>query len=147
MNLSLSKRDMPARIAMGAFILNSGMSKRGADEETAQGMHGMAMGAYPFLKDIDPVTFVKLLSGAEIALGAALMLPIVPSRLAGAGLTAFGASLFGMYLRTPGMRLPNSVRPSEQGLSLAKDVWLLGAGISMMMGHDDEHRSSRCRRR
>ncbi|WP_285730299.1 hypothetical protein [Nocardiopsis sp. ATB16-24] len=146
MHLSLSKRDMPARIAMGAFILNSGLGKRGVDEEAAQGMHGMAVGAYPFLKDVDPVTFTKMLSGAEIALGTALLLPIVPSRLVGAGLTAFASSLLGMYLRTPGMRLPNSVRPSEQGLSLAKDVWLLGAGISMMMGHDGEHHSPRCRR-
>jgi hypothetical protein len=147
MNLPLSKRDLPLRVLTGASVLNSGLEKRGADEQTAQGLHGMAAGTYPFLKDIDPVTFVRLLSAGEIALGAALLLPVVPSRVAGAGLTAFAAGLLGLYLRTPGMRRPQSLRPTEQGLPLSKDAWLLGAGLSLLLGGGTGRGSCRSRRR
>src|SRR5690625_5141212 len=95
-------RHLPPRIAMGAFILNSGLNKRGVDPETAQGMHGMAAGAYPFLKDMDPQLFVRNLSSAEIALGAALLIPFVPTRLVAMALAVFSGSLVGMYLRLPG---------------------------------------------
>ncbi|NYH54544.1 MULTISPECIES: hypothetical protein [Nocardiopsis] len=147
MKLPLRPRDLPLRITTGAFVLNSGLDKRGADEETAQGLHGMAAGAYPFLKDVDPVTFARMLSTAELTLGTALLLPVVPSRIAGAGLTAFGAGLVGLYLRTPGMRRPNSLRPTEQGLALAKDSWLLGAGISLLLGSDTDRDATRRHRR
>ncbi|WP_150244261.1 hypothetical protein [Nocardiopsis quinghaiensis] len=143
MKLPLRTRDLPLRIATGAYVLNSGLDKRGADEETAQGVHGMAAGAYPFLKDVDPVTFTRLLSTAEITLGAALLLPVVPSRIAGAGLTAFGSGLVGLYLRTPGTRRPNSLRPTEQGLALAKDSWLVGAGLNLLLGGDADRGATR----
>lgn len=124
---------MPIRIAAGAFILSSGLDKRAADEETAQGMHGMAAKAYPFLDKIAPRPFIKLVSASEIALGTALLMPIVPTKVAAVGLTAFSGSLVGMYLRTPDMRRPNSIRPSDEGLAVAKDVWLFGSGLSLLM--------------
>jgi hypothetical protein len=139
--------DIPLRLATGAFILNSGLSKRDADEETAQGMHGMAAGTYPFLKDIDPVTFTRLLSAGEIALGAALLVPLVPSRIAGAGLTAFGAGLVGLYLRTPGMRRPGTLVPTQDGMAIAKDSWLVGAGLSLLIGDCDADSKRRRGRR
>ncbi len=37
-----------------------------------------------------------------------------------------------MYLKTPGMRREGSVRPSQQGTALAKDVWLLGIGLTLV---------------
>ena len=40
---------LPPRLAAGAFILNSGLGKRGADEEAAAGMQGMAAQAFPQL--------------------------------------------------------------------------------------------------
>ncbi|SEG77161.1 hypothetical protein SAMN04489712_111257 [Thermomonospora echinospora] len=123
---------LPARMAAGALILHSGLSKKDADEQKAAGLHGMAAGAYPFLKEMDPAAFTRLLSCSEIALGAALLLPVVPSVVAGAALTAFSAGLLGFYLRTPGMRREGSVLPTEQGLSVAKDVWLLGIGASLL---------------
>jgi hypothetical protein len=89
-----SRHDL-TRLAAGAFILNSGLSKRGADADTAKGLHGMASTAYPALADMEPQQFTKLLSTAEIALGVALLLPVVPTALAGAGLTAFEAGLVG----------------------------------------------------
>ncbi|WP_245533618.1 hypothetical protein [Actinoalloteichus spitiensis] len=123
----------PSRLAAGAFILNSGLSKRDADDEAAAGLHGAAAGAYPFLKSMDPKQFVRLLSTTEIGLGAALLIPLVPTGVAGLGLTAFSAGLVGMYLRTPGTHHEGSVRPTEQGLPLAKDVWLVGAGLGMVV--------------
>ena len=71
-------RNLPERIAAGAFILNSGMGKWSADDETAAQLHGFAVGTYPFLGKLKPKDFVRLLAATEIALGAALLLPVVP---------------------------------------------------------------------
>lgn len=114
------------------MILSSGLDKRGADAETAAGMHGMASTAYPFLADRDPAEFTETLSKGEIALGTALLTPAIPSGLAGAALTAFSAGLIGLYFRVPGMRRPDSIRPSQQGLTVAKDVWVLGIGLGLL---------------
>ncbi|GAA3226130.1 MULTISPECIES: hypothetical protein [Nonomuraea] len=133
MKLLARTHQFPARLAAGAVILNSGLGKVDADEQTAAGLHGMASGTYPFLRDMDPVAFAKLLSRSEIALGTALLAPFVPSLLAGAALTGFAAGLLGLYLKTPGMRREGSLRPSEQGIALVKDVWLLGIGLSLVV--------------
>ena len=134
MRIAAKVRRSPGRLATGAFILNSGIGKWSADEETAARLHGMAAGTYPFLQNIKPADFAKLLSAGEIALGAALLLPVVPAALAGAGLTAFSGALLGMYLRTPGLRRERSLRPSQQGVPLAKDVWMLGVGLGLLAG-------------
>ena len=126
-------RHLPPRIATGAFILNSGLNKRNVDPGTAAGMHGMAAGAYPFLGKLEPEKFTRLLSAGEVALGGALLLPIVPTALAGAGLAAFSAGLVGLYLQTPGMRQDGSVRPTQDGTGLAKDVWMLGIGLGFVI--------------
>jgi len=133
MRILARPHQLPARIATAVFILNSGLSKRPADRETAIGIHGMASGTYPFLKDMDPEKFTRLLSRGEIALGVALLIPVVPSLLAGAALTAFAGGLLGLYLKTPGLREEGSLRPTQQGLTMAKDVWLLGIGTSLVI--------------
>jgi hypothetical protein len=132
LKLPITLSEIAPRISAGAFILNSGLGKRGADEETATGMHGFAAGTYPFLKSVPPQQFVQGLSTAEIALGAALLTPFVPTFAAGAALTAFSGGLLGLYLKTPGMRKPGSLAPTEQGLAVAKDSWLVGIGIGLM---------------
>ncbi|MCA2189623.1 hypothetical protein [Nonomuraea cavernae] len=132
---------LPPRIAAGVFILNSGLSKAKADRETAVRVHGMAAGTYPALRGKDPEEFVKMLSRTEMALGAALLVPLVPSLLAGAALTAFAGGLLGMYLKTPGMRREGSLRPSPNGLALAKDVWLLGMGLGLVLDELSEPRT------
>ena len=38
----------------------------------------------------------------------------------------------GLYLRVPGMRKEGSLRPSQQGTAISKDVWLLALGVSLM---------------
>ncbi|MET7330570.1 hypothetical protein [Nonomuraea sp. NPDC005650] len=124
---------LPPRLAAGAVILNSGLGKADADEQTAAGLHGMAANTYPFLRDMDPVAFTRLLSRCEIALGTALLVPFVPSLLTGAALTGFAAGLLGLYLKTPGMRKDGGLRPSEQGILLVKDVWLLGIGLGLVI--------------
>jgi uncharacterized membrane protein YphA (DoxX/SURF4 family) len=133
MGFSAKTRRLPGRLAAGAFILNSGLGKWSADEETAVRLHGMAAGTYPFLNRIKPQDFARLLSIGEIALGSALLLPVVPAGAAGAGLTAFSAALLGMYARTPGMTREDGIRPSRQGTALAKDVWMLGIGLGLTL--------------
>jgi hypothetical protein len=126
-------RHIPTRIATGAFILSSGLAKRQADEETATQLHGLTAGTYPLATKLSPPAFIRFVSTGEIALGAALLLPIVPTAVAGAGLTAFSASLLGLYLNTPGMREPGTLAPTQQGTALAKDVWMLGIGVGLMV--------------
>jgi hypothetical protein len=124
---------LPLRLATGAFVLNSGLTKRGADDVAAKGMHGFASTAYPFLGEMEPRKFARLLSTAEIAVGAVLLFPLIPEGVAGLTLTGFSAGLVGLYLRTPGLRLDGSLRPTEQGVPLAKDTWLLGIGLSLLV--------------
>lgn len=141
-------RHVPVRLATGAFILNSGVSKRDADADTAAGLHTFACGTYPFLNNLEPQQFARMLSAGEIAVGTALLLPVVPPAAAGAALTGFSAGLLGLYLRTPGMRQEGSLAPTQDGTALAKDVWLLGAGLSLVVDAlTDERRSSRRRGR
>jgi hypothetical protein len=132
MKISAKARRLPGRLTAGAFILNAGLGKWSADEERAARLHGMAVGTYPFLGKLKPKDFARLLSVGEIALGTALLLPVVPTAAAGAGLTAFSAGLLGMYLRTPGMTEEDGIRPSQQGTAMAKDVWMLGIGLGLV---------------
>ncbi|TDB96289.1 MULTISPECIES: hypothetical protein [Actinomadura] len=124
---------MPVRLIVGAFVLNSGLSKLKGDEEAAEQTHGMAQTAYPVLKSQSPQEFTRNLARAEVALGTALILPVVPSAVAGAALTAFAGGLTGLYLRIPGMREPGGLRPTTQGIGLAKDTWLIGIGTALLL--------------
>jgi len=129
----VSLTHIPLRLATGAYIVNSGISKLGADEGTAQFLHGAAASTYPALfKDMEATKFARLLAVSEISVGAALLAPMVPATVAGAVLTGFGASLVGMYLRTPSMTLDDGIRPSQEGTAVAKDVWLVGAGLTLL---------------
>jgi hypothetical protein len=126
-------RHIPTRVATGAFILSSGLAKRKAGEENAVQLHGLTAGTYPIAAKLSPPAFLQFVSTGEIALGTALLLPIVPTALAGAGLTAFSAGLLGLYLKTPGMHEPGSLAPTQQGTPIAKDVWMLGIGVGLMI--------------
>ena len=134
---------VPLRLATGAFILNSGLSKRNADKETAERLHGFASGAYRQFQDMAPEQFAKMLSAGEIAVGAALLTPFVPAGVAGAALTGFSALLGGLYWRTPGMHDEGSVRPTEQGIPLAKDAWMLSIGSALVLDALTGRRSGR----
>ncbi|SDB92581.1 hypothetical protein GA0111570_10941 [Raineyella antarctica] len=124
---------LPVRLAAGAFFLNSGISKLGMGEEQAAGLRQMGAAGLPLLDKLDDKTFAKALPAGEIALGAALLLPFVPSWLAGLGLTAFGSGLVNMYLHTPGMTQEDGIRPTQEGIGLAKDVAFAGIGATLVL--------------
>ena len=127
-------RRAPLRITTGAFILSAGLDKWKGDEQTAAQLHGFASGTYPFVKQIEPPNFLKLLAASEIAVGSALLLPVVPAAVAGAALVGFSAGLLGLYVRTPGMRRGRlDPRSTPQGLPISKDVWMLGAGLGLLV--------------
>jgi uncharacterized membrane protein YphA (DoxX/SURF4 family) len=133
MGLPVKARHLPPRIAAGAFIINAGVGKWSADEETAARLHGFASGAYPFLTKLKPQDFARLLAVAEITVGSALLLPVIPSAVAGAGLAAFSGGLLGLYARTPGMRKERSPFPTQRGTPLFKDAWLMGIGLGLVI--------------
>ena len=133
LGLPITLPEIAPRISAGAFILSSGLGKRDVPAEAAAGMHGFAAGTYPFLKSVPPQQFAQGLAATEIAVGAALLTPFIPTFAAGAALTAFSGGLLGLYLKTPGMRKPGSLAPTEQGLAIAKDSWLLGIGIGLLV--------------
>ncbi len=125
-------RDIPTRVATGAFIAHSGWEKWHGNEEQANGVHGMAAAAFPFLRAVPPRTFLRALAAAELGTGAALLTPVVPNRLAGASLTAFSGALLTMYLRTPALHKPGSVWPTPAGIAVSKDSWMLGIGLGLL---------------
>jgi uncharacterized membrane protein YphA (DoxX/SURF4 family) len=143
MKWRMKARHLPVRLATGAYILHSGVDKWDGAEEQATGVHGMATGAYPFLKEVPAPRFLRLLSAAEIVTGSALLAPFVPAALAGAALTGFSAGLVGLYLRTPALRQPNSVWPSPAGIAVSKDVWMVGIGLSLLVDALQERRRGR----
>ena len=125
---------VPVRLATGAIILDQGLLKLKADEDTAKWLHGQAVNAFPRFADMEPQEFVQLLSAGEIALGAALLgIGLVPSGLAGLALGVFGGSLTRLYLKAPGTRREGSIAPSQQGVGLAKDSWMLAIGLALVL--------------
>ena len=125
-------RDLPGRVATGAFILYSGIDKWNGPSAQAEGVHAMAAGAFPVLKSIPPERFLKLLAAGEVLTGALLLSPFVSNAVAGAALTGFSGSLLTMYARTPALRKPGSVWPSPAGIAVSKDVWMLGIGLGLL---------------
>jgi hypothetical protein len=132
MRLPMKARHLPTRVATGAYILHSGLEKWKGGAEQAAGVHGMASGAYPFLKDLPPARFLKLLAAGEMAVGSLLLAPFVPAALAGAALTGFAGGLLGLYLRTPALHKPGSIWPTQAGTGVSKDVWMLGIGLGLV---------------
>jgi len=62
MTLRLKVHHWPSRLAVGAIVLDSGLTKRTADEQAAARLHLFASNAYPLIKRLDARTFTKLLS-------------------------------------------------------------------------------------
>jgi uncharacterized membrane protein YkgB len=125
-------RNIPARAAAGGYVLHTGLEKWNGNEEQAKGLHAFASGAFPFLSKVQPGTFLKALSVAEISTGVLLLTPVVPNKIAGAVLTAFSSSLLTVYMRTPALHEEGSVWPTQAGIALSKDVWMLGIGLGLI---------------
>lgn len=143
MRIRAALSHLPLRAVSGAFIVNSGLGKRSATPERAAQIHGLAKGTYPQFEKMAPETFTKTLSWAELALGTALLSPFISSRVAGIALGSFASGLLGLYWKTPGMHEETSVRPTEQGIGLAKDIWLLGIGLSLILDGGRGHSKKR----
>jgi hypothetical protein len=131
--MSFKAWHLPVRLATGAYILNSGLSKRNADKETAEQLHGFAVTAFPQFEETPPDQFVKMLSAGEIAVGGALLSPFVPTGVAGLALSGFAGLLGRLYWRAPGTHEEGSLRPTPQGVPLAKDSWMLGIGAALVL--------------
>ena len=132
--MSMRLRDVPTRLVTGAYILHSGITKLKAGPEQAAGLHGAAATAYPLLNKMPADRFVRSLAIGEITVGSLLLLPFIPNVLAGAVLTVFSSGLVGMYLRTPALRKPGSIWPSQAGTAISKDAWMLGIGLGILVG-------------
>jgi hypothetical protein len=125
-------RELPGRLIVGAYVLHTGLEKWHGTLETAEAVHGMAANAYPVFKPMQPMQFLRTLAAGELAVGAALLSPVVPTALAGAALTGFSGALLGMYARSPGMRKESSIWPSSQGIAVSKDSWMLAIGLGLI---------------
>ena len=136
-------RHLPVRVVTGAYILHAGIDKLQADDDTSKGLHGMASAAFPQLERVPPDRFVRGLAVGEIAVGSALLAPVVPATLAGGALTAFSGALVALYARTPRLRRPGSIWPSPDGMAISKDAWMLGIGASLMAGGLANRRAKR----
>lgn len=125
---------VPLRATTGAFLLQGGLSKRSLVSEAT------AVPAVP----LSPAS-TKALAAGEVALGAALLVPFVSPVVAGAALSAFSGALLNAWWRTPGTHEEGSWRPTAQGGTVAKDVWLLGTGLSLVLDglSDGARRSAR----
>ena len=95
-------------------------------------MHGFAAGTYPFLKNLPPQQFAKAAVDVRDRRRRGAADPVRADRRRRGGADGFSGGLLGLYLRTPGMRKPGSLAPTEQGLAIAKDSWLLGIGIGLL---------------
>ncbi len=131
--MKLKAWHVPVRLATGAYILNSGIGKRTVDEARAAGLRVQAGLAVPALGGMEPRRFVQMLSTGEIALGGALLAPFVPSWMAGAALAAFSGGLLRMYWKNPDLHEPGSPRPTPQGTAIAKDVWMFGIALALLI--------------
>ncbi len=70
-------RQIPARVAAGAFLINSGgVNKLDLSEETVAYLQELGAQGVPQIKQIDRDQFGKLLAYGEIAMGALLLLPL-----------------------------------------------------------------------
>jgi hypothetical protein len=135
---------VPVRLVTGLFLLNSGCSKQNLDEEQAKFYVETARRAFPRLAEMEPRKFTAVLSATEIALGAALVaVPFVSPALAGLGLLGYAGGLNMLYTKTPGAHEPGSLRPTEQGIVLAKDSWLTGIALALVIDSLGPPRGSR----
>jgi uncharacterized membrane protein YphA (DoxX/SURF4 family) len=137
----MNLRNLPLRLVTGAYIAHTGWEKWHGGEEQAAGLHDMATGAYPVFASMKPTDFLRLLSVGELATGALLLAPFVPTAVAGAVLTGFSGALVGMYLRTPALHKPGSIWPTQQGVAVSKDAWMLGIGLSLLADAVSRRRS------
>lgn len=50
-----------------------------------------------------------------------------------------------MYFKTPSMTQDDGIRPSQEGTAVAKDMWLVGAGLTLLSQGIAQRRRTRRR--
>lgn len=121
------------RSVSGAFILQSGIGKLGLSGDAAAGLRDFAATGVPALAKLSPDNFGKFISYSEIAVGGALLTPFISDRLAGVALGAFSGGLLSIYFRNDALTQSDGIRPSEDGLSISKDVFMALIAASLML--------------
>jgi hypothetical protein len=87
---------------------------------------------------------VAVLSATEVALGSALLaIPFVPPLLAGLALLGYSGALNWLYVKTPSLHEPGSLRPTQEGIPLAKDFWQTAIAAALVIGSLTSDRKSR----
>lgn len=132
--MALNLTNTILRGVTGAFVLNSGIGKLKLPAEAAAGLQKAAAQGVPLVTEMTPEQFGKFLCYGEIAVGTALLAPFVPTRVAGLALGTLSAGFVAAYLRTPGMTESDGVRPTHDGIPLAKDTWLAAIAAALILG-------------
>lgn len=123
----------PIRVTAGTYILNAGVAKL-RSRQGSSNLHELATMAYPVVAGVDEDRFWRMVGTVETVLGSALLVPFVRPRLVGAVLLAYAAWSLGMDARLEYFRLgPSDPRPSHEGLGVAKDVWLAGIAVNLLL--------------
>lgn len=121
MSISTDLRRAPLRLTTGALVINSGISRFTVSDETSATIQHTAARYVPQVERIKPDLFSKLLAAGQVAVGSALLLPIVPSYAAGLGASLLGGSLAAAKWRTHGSRLSTD------------DLLMAGTGVSLLL--------------
>jgi hypothetical protein len=58
---------------------------------------------------------------------------VVPPLLAGLGLLGFAAALNRVHLKAPGLRQDGTLKPTQQGIAIAKDSWMTAIGGALVL--------------
>jgi uncharacterized membrane protein YkgB len=127
--------DLPLRGATGGFLAWSGVRTLQRPQRGDALLTAAAHSA-PALEDVfgaEPARFARVVGAVELGLGA-WVLSGAWRRAAGLALAAYAAGPLSLIVTVPGNRVAGSRwEPSDQGTALAKDVWLLGAGLSLAL--------------
>jgi hypothetical protein len=131
------------RTATGAFILDSGLSKRNLEGEAGRADAWLGIGGHSRPRpDQGAGARPVAVRHGDGRLGRRSWCRWCPSSVVLVGLVAFSVGLLTLYLKTPGMRQEGSIRPIQQGTGLAKDVGLLGTGLTLLLDDLAERRRS-----
>lgn len=131
----MSGRGIPLRLASGPFLVWTGTRKL-QHPERGEALLGSAAHSLPQLVDVfgnEPDRFARFLGGVELLLGAWVGSGVRP-RASGLALAGFAAGTLSLLFTNPANRVAGSRwEPSAQGMPIAKDLWLLAAGLSLAL--------------
>jgi hypothetical protein len=120
-------------LSAGAFVVNSGVSRFGADDAAMKRLQTSAAKLVPQVERMSPRTFSRAVAAGEVTLGTAIMLPLVPAAAAGIGLSVFAASLVAARQPTSGQHVDPTDDATGSAVPNATEAWMLGSGVSLLL--------------